>query len=380
MNISESCSRSPTTTRRTTTFTCATARPCWRSPSSPTAPRRPWSSSCPTACRTWSSTRSCWPGCWSSTTRWPAATSRWWATTSSSPTRCSAATSIRATCCGRSPPWPRWRTTTTTGSWPGTAGRRPSSASRTPAAGAGVRRWGATERRTRCLPRRSPLVALDRGLGLAVELARLLGLPLVVELLALDQGDLHLDPIPLEVQGEGHHGQPLELGAAEEPLDLPLLEQQPAHPLRILVLAVAVAVRADVGADEVRLPVPEFDVAVLELHPPLAHGFHLGAGQLDARLEGLQHLIVVPRPLVARQGAHRVFGLGRHAGEHTPTLLARPARPARPIRRIRPMTPAKPVSAKPHTYASANTERGDFQLALHDGDAGTSPAKRALRT
>src|SRR3954453_10296537 len=295
------------------------------------ARRRRWSSSCPTAYRTWSSTRSCWPASWSSTTRWPAATSRWWATTSSSPTPSSAATSIRATCCGRSPRWPRWRTTTTTGSWPGTAGRRPSSASRTPAAGAAARRWGATEGRTRCLPRRSPLVALDRGLGLAVELARLLGLPLVEELLALDQGDLHLDPVPLEVQGERHHGQPLELGAAEEAADLPLLEQQPAHPLRLLVLAVAVAVRADVDADQEGLPVLEFDVAVLELLPPLARRLHLGAGQLDARLEGLQHLVVVPRPLVARQGADGVFGLGRHAGEHIPGPASRPIRPIGPI-------------------------------------------------
>ena len=69
---------------------------------------------------------------------------------------------------------------------------------------------------------RSPLVALDRRLRLAVELARLLGLPLVVELLALHQGELHLDPVPLEVDGERHHGQPLELGAAEQALDLPL--------------------------------------------------------------------------------------------------------------------------------------------------------------
>src|SRR6202040_2732879 len=105
---------------------------------------------------------------------------------------------------------------------------------------------------------------LDRRRRLAIELLALLGLALVVELLALGQGDLDLDPVALEIDRQRHHGVSLEEGAAEEALDLAPLQQQAARALGQVVLAVAVAVRTDVGADQERLPVAELDEAVLQ--------------------------------------------------------------------------------------------------------------------
>src|SRR6185436_610601 len=193
--------------------------------------------------------------------------------------------------------------------------RRRSSASRTPAGGAsGATRPTWSTWPTSIDPILGPLPAapLDRCLGLAVQLLLALGLPLVELLLPLGEADLQLDPVPLEVDRQRDDGEPLELGAAEQAVDLPPAQEELAHRLRRVVLPVAVAVGADVGADQVGLLVAELDVAVLELHPPLARRLDLGAAQLDPGLEGLEDLVVVQGAPVGGQWAALALGLGGH--------------------------------------------------------------------
>src|SRR6185436_20265467 len=127
-------------------------------------------------------------------------------------------------------------------------------------------------------------------------------------------------PVALQIDGEGDDRLPLDLRTAHDAVDLPLLEQELPVALRRMVLAVAVAVRADVGADQPGLAVADLDEAVLELDPAHPRRLHLGAGEPQPRLERLQDVVVVPRPPVRRQLAHdRPLLLGmtdrlRHGG------------------------------------------------------------------
>ena len=81
------------------------------------------------------------------------------------------------------------------------------------------------------------------------------GLPLVVELFALGQGDFHLDPGAGKVEGEGDDGVPVLLSLGLEPPDLPLVDQQPPGAPGILVEDVALLIGGDVHPVEEQLSV-----------------------------------------------------------------------------------------------------------------------------
>jgi hypothetical protein len=142
------------------------------------------------------------------------------------------------------------------------------------------------------------LPVLERPLDLAPGLARLQRLPLVVHLLALGQGDLHLDAAVLQVDPGGHQGQALFLDLAHQAADLALVQEQLPGPHRLVVEQVAVGVGVDVAAHQERLLVPDADHALLDVHLALADGLDLGAQQGDPGLEGLQDVVIVEGLLV----------------------------------------------------------------------------------
>ena len=92
-----------------------------------------------------------------------------------------------------------------------------------------------------------------------------------------------------KIERERHDGQPLGQAAAEEAVDLAPREQELARPVGQVVLAVAVAVGADVGADQPGLAAAELDERLAQLDPAGAGRLDLGAGERDPGLDPLEH-------------------------------------------------------------------------------------------
>ena len=76
------------------------------------------------------------------------------------------------------------------------------------------------------------------------------------------------------------------------------MEQQLAPPERVVVLAVAHLVGADVHLDDPSLVVPDFPVGITQVDPAVAQGLHLGAQQHQSGFPGILDLVLVPGPLV----------------------------------------------------------------------------------
>jgi len=120
------------------------------------------------------------------------------------------------------------------------------------------------------------------------------GISLVVQLFALGQGQLNLDPAVLKVERQRYQGVAVPLDVAVEPHDLPLVHEQLALPQRIAVEEVALLVGADVQPDDEKLAVFDGAIAVLHVHRAGAETLDLGARQGDAGLEGLDDVVIVP--------------------------------------------------------------------------------------
>src|SRR5262249_18944023 len=147
------------------------------------------------------------------------------------------------------------------------------------------------------LPLPSPACA-DCPVHLAAHLALAKRRALVVELLTTREPDLELRPAALEVEPERHQREPALGDLAGQALDLPLVEEQLAIPLRIVVGVGAVAVWADVTAEEPPLAVPHRSVGVLEVHQSGAQGLHLRPAQDEPGLERLEDLVLVARATI----------------------------------------------------------------------------------
>src|SRR2546426_4333410 len=81
------------------------------------------------------------------------------------------------------------------------------------------------------------------------------------------------------------------------------MKEELSIPLGVVIRVGAVAVRADMTAEEPALPVPDGRVAILEVHQTCPEGFHLGAAQHEAGLDGLEDLVLMPGPSVGRDRA-----------------------------------------------------------------------------
>src|SRR5678815_3704062 len=151
--------------------------------------------------------------------------------------------------------------------------------------------------------------------GFAFRLAPLQVFPLVMLFLASAQGDPDLGPAAGKVDFEGNEGEPLLFHSTDQPLDLAAMQQQLARVYRLVVPAIALLVRGNVHS-------LEKDFAVLDPGPGLLDGgllgaqrLDLGAGQHEARLPRVQHVVVVRRLGIPGDGLPR-FGLGSRRSGH----------------------------------------------------------------
>jgi hypothetical protein len=144
---------------------------------------------------------------------------------------------------------------------------------------------------------------------LALELALLDRPALVADVLAARQRDLDLRARPLEVHAGRDQGQPLLLGLADQPLDLALVHEELARPLRLVVLPLRGRVGRDVHVVQPHLTVLDRGVAVLEHRLAAAQGLDLGAGEHEAALPLVEQVVAVGRLAVGGDVGH-----GRHDG------------------------------------------------------------------
>ena len=121
----------------------------------------------------------------------------------------------------------------------------------------------------------------------------------VVELLAAGQAQLDLRPaLAGQVQPERDDRQALRLRLAEQLVDLGAVEEQLADPLGLVVVAVGLLERRDVGADQPRLVALDARVGVGEVDLAGPDRLDLGAGQDDPGLERVLDAELVPCPPV----------------------------------------------------------------------------------
>ncbi|HEX5014065.1 MAG TPA: hypothetical protein VFV72_07865 [Candidatus Limnocylindrales bacterium] len=154
-------------------------------------------------------------------------------------------------------------------------------------------------------------------------------------LLAAREPELDLRPaLAGEIEAERDERQALRLRPAQELVDLRASEEQFPDPLRLVVVAIALLERRDMGTDQPRLVALDARVGVGEVDLAGADGLDLGTGQDEAGLERLLDRELVPRPAIERDGVlgnegllpDQAFGSDRIACDAGPCArpLARP--------------------------------------------------------
>src|SRR3954452_6659183 len=120
-------------------------------------------------------------------------------------------------------------------------------------------------------------------------------LALVVVLLTLGQGELDLGVPVVEVDRERHQGETVLAQPALHLADLVTLEQQLAHPARLVVGPGALGVLGDVHAVQEDFAVALVTERVDQRRTAGPQRLDLGAGQRHAGLDGVEDRVVVAR-------------------------------------------------------------------------------------
>src|SRR3954470_1236922 len=170
-------------------------------------------------------------------------------------------------------------------------------------------------------PSTPPLhVPAERPLDLPARVALGKVLPLVVGLLAAGERERGLDLAVLEVQVERDERQPALLGLADELVDLGAVHEHLALAARGVVGPGALGVLGDVHVLQPHLAAVDGGEAVDQRRTTGTQALHLGAGEHQAHLVGVEDRVVVPRLLVL--GDELAPGFSRH----DPRLLPGPQR------------------------------------------------------
>src|SRR3954468_18273118 len=135
-------------------------------------------------------------------------------------------------------------------------------------------------------------------------------LPLVVGLLAAGERERGLDLAVLEVQVERDERQPALLGLADELVDLGAVHEHLALAAGGVVGPGALGVLGDVHVLQPHLAAVDGGEAVDQRRTTGTQALHLGAGEHQTHLVGVQDRVVVPRLLVL--GDELAPGLTRH--------------------------------------------------------------------
>ena len=123
-----------------------------------------------------------------------------------------------------------------------------------------------------------------------------------MQLAALSETDGELDPGALEMDVEGHQGQPLLIELAAQFVDLAPMGQQPSGAQWVVVEVTArMAVGGDVHVVQLQFSVADQAEAVPQVGFAGADGFHFRSDQFDAGFEGFQNLVLMACLTVVRQ-------------------------------------------------------------------------------
>jgi hypothetical protein len=166
------------------------------------------------------------------------------------------------------------------------------------------RRIGVAEGRSPATPiSASPLSVGELAGHLAVRIAIGDVAATVVGLLAAGETDLDLgSALAGEVQAKRDERQALRLRPAEQLVDLGAAEEQLANPLGLVVVAIGLFERRDMGADQPRLVAFDARVGIGQVDLAGADRLDLGAGQDEAGLERLLDRELIPRPPIQGDG------------------------------------------------------------------------------
>ena len=135
-----------------------------------------------------------------------------------------------------------------------------------------------------------------------------------VLLLASHERQSRLHAPTQEVQIQWDERETLPFDRADQPADLATVQQQFARACGLMVEVAAMSVRPDMQIQQVDLPVLYDTKGVGEVGATVAQRFDLGPGEDDARLPGVEYLVVVARALVPRDDRDLVFRIRfRHA-------------------------------------------------------------------
>src|SRR5690606_11144428 len=115
--------------------------------------------------------------------------------------------------------------------------------------------------------------------ALAVPVAALFGVALVVKLFAARQRNFELRATLLvEIKLERHDGEPFALDAGGEPVDLAVMQQQPAGTFRrVIVERARLQIFRNVGIDEPEAAIAGIGIGFTDAGAAAAQGFDLGA-------------------------------------------------------------------------------------------------------
>ena len=129
-------------------------------------------------------------------------------------------------------------------------------------------------------------------------IAHLLAFSLIMEILALCQGNFEFGSAILEIHSRGNKGVALGCHFFVKLLDFILVQQQLAVSFLVHIEDISLLVVGDVHSLDPCLAISDRDVGILELHTAIAHRLDFGASQSNAAFILVFQEVVVARPSV----------------------------------------------------------------------------------
>lgn len=154
--------------------------------------------------------------------------------------------------------------------------------------------WAAPRNR-RCPASTSALSLLEGSLDIPLIFATADILTFVMELFPPHQGQIHLNPAPLQVHLERNEGQPLLLYLADQLADLLAMQQQFASSAGIVVKKLTRGLMGrDMDVEQQDFTIADQGKSVSQIHLALSNGLHLRSHELNPGLKGLENLVEKP--------------------------------------------------------------------------------------
>src|SRR5882724_2243017 len=138
-----------------------------------------------------------------------------------------------------------------------------------------------------------PAPFFDHCARFTIGFALFFGLALVVKLLSLGDGKLDLDASILQIHFSRNKRETLLLNFAGELVDFRPMQQQLSRARWLVVLSIAVTVRAYVHIHQPGFLLAYLRIAVFKVAASLASRFHFCTGQRDATFVSLEYMEVV---------------------------------------------------------------------------------------